>query len=83
MCLAIPGKIIDIQESDDPLFRKGSVSISGVTREVNLSMVPEVVVGNYVLVHVGVAINAIDEKEAEETLRILKEAGAIDDDQAP
>jgi hydrogenase expression/formation protein HypC len=83
MCLAIPGKIIEIAESDDPIFRKGDVSIGGVMREVNLSMVPDAAVGDYVLVHVGVAINAIDEEEARETLKILKEAGAIGDDQAP
>ena len=83
MCLAIPGKIIKIAESDDPLFRKGDVSIGGVTREVNLSMVPDAKLGDYVLVHVGVAINSIDEDEAQLTLKILKEAGALGDDQAP
>ncbi len=83
MCLAIPGKILRVEETDDPIFRKGNVSIGGVTREVNLSMVPDAVIGDYVLVHVGVAINTIDEEEAQLTLKILKEAGALGDDQTP
>ena len=55
MCLAIPGKLIQINETEDPVFRSGIVSFGGVNKEVNLSMIPEVNLGDYVLVHVGIA----------------------------
>ena len=51
MCLAVPGKIVSVNETD-PLFRLGVVDFGGVTREVNLACVPEAVPGDYVIVHV-------------------------------
>jgi hydrogenase expression/formation protein HypC len=77
MCLAVPGKVLDIR-GDDPLLRSGRVSFSGVIKEVSLTCAPEARVGDYVLVHVGVAISVIDEKEAEETFRYLKAMGELD-----
>lgn len=77
MCLAIPGKIVKVQYNEDILFRSGTVSISGIKREVNLSMVPEAQLGDYVLIHVGVAISKIDEDEAQKTLELLKESGEL------
>lgn len=77
MCLAVPGKILDIQ-GDDPFLRTGRVSFNGVIKHVSLTCAPEAKVGDYVLVHVGVAISVIDEKEAEETFRYLKEMGDLD-----
>lgn len=72
MCLAIPGKIISINTvSEDQIFRNGKVSFGGISKEVNLSMVPEAVIGDYVLVHVGVAISRIDEDEAQKTFEYL------------
>lgn len=73
MCLAIPGKIISIssEEGADAVFRQGKVSFGGITKEVNLCMVPEATVGDYVLVHVGVAISRIDEEEAQKTFEYL------------
>ena len=62
MCLAIPGRVLQIEGVD--LFRTGRVSFGGIVREVNLSPVPEAEVGSYVLVHVGMAISLIDEEEA-------------------
>ena len=62
MCLAIPGKIIAITDQLDETFRKGKVSFGGIMKEVSLYMVPEAQVGDYVLVHVGVAINVVDEE---------------------
>jgi hydrogenase expression/formation protein HypC len=53
MCLAIPGKLISVEESTDVLFKSGKVSFEGVIRGVNLAAVPEAEVGQYVLVHVG------------------------------
>ena len=73
MCLAIPGKIISIDKANgsDAVFRQGKVSFGGIIKEVNLCMVPEAVVGDYVLVHVGVAISHIDEEEAQKTFEYL------------
>lgn len=63
MCLAIPGKIISINTAADTSFRMGKVSFGGIIKEVNLYMLPDAVVNDYVLVHVGVAISRIDEEE--------------------
>jgi len=71
MCLAIPGKIIKIDEELDELFRIAKVSFDGIIKDVSLVMVPEAKIGDYVLVHVGSAISIIDEKEARETMDIL------------
>lgn len=78
MCLAIPGKIIDISEQEIAAFRTAKVNFDGIIKDVNLSLVPEAEVGNYVLVHVGLALNTIDEDEAMKTLQLLKEMGEID-----
>ena len=58
---------------EDDMFRMARVSFDGVTRNVNLAMVPEAMVDDFVLVHVGVAIQTIDEEEAQKTLALLKE----------
>jgi len=79
MCLAIPGKIIKIEPSVDEVFRLGMVSFDGILREVNLSMVPEAGIGDYVLVHVGVALQVVDEEEAKKTLEYLKEIEELND----
>ena len=73
MCLAIPGKVISIEEGPDEIFRIGLVSFDGINREVNLAMVPEVKVNDYVLVHVGVAIQTLDEEEAMKTMEYMRE----------
>jgi len=72
MCLAVPGKIISIDNELDDIFRIAKVSFDGVVKEVNLAMLPEAKLGDYVLVHVGSAISIVDEKEALFTLDILK-----------
>ncbi len=79
MCLAIPGKITAIEPSEDPMFRIGKVSFDGVLREVNLAMVPEASVDDYVLVHVGIALQVIDEEEAEKTLACFRELDELND----
>ena len=79
MCLAIPGKIISIDSQQEEVFRNGKVSFGGIIRQVNLSMVPDVKEGEYVLVHVGVAITKVDEKEAMQTLEYLKQMGEMDE----
>lgn len=80
MCLAVPGKIISIKSEGNPLFKAGKVSFDGVLREVNLAAVPEAKVGNYVLVHVGMALNVIDEEEAKKTLEYLKEIDELNNE---
>jgi hydrogenase expression/formation protein HypC len=77
MCLAIPGKILSITNQLDETFRIGKVSFGGITKEVNLCMVPEANLGDYVLVHVGVAISVVDEAEAQVTFDYLKQIGDL------
>ena len=72
MCLAVPGKIVSI-EGDDPVLRCGRVDFSGVVKQINLAYVPEAKVGDYVLVHVGFAINTIDEEEARQVFAYLRQ----------
>lgn len=79
MCLAIPGKVVELQSADDRINRPGKVSFGGILREVNFCFLPDVEVEDYVLVHVGVALSKVDEEEALETLRYLKEMGELDE----
>lgn len=77
MCLAIPGKIVSISSQLDATFRSGKVSFGGILKDVNLCMVPEAQTGDYVLVHVGVAISVVDEEEAQKTFSYLKQMGEV------
>ncbi len=79
MCIAINGKIKAITVQMDDTFRMAKVSFSGIMKEVNLSMVPEAKVGDYVLVHVGVAISVVDEKEAKLTFEYIKQIGELEE----
>ena len=79
MCLAIPGRVVSVS-GDDPLLRTGKIDFGGVLKEASLAYVPDVGVGDYVIVHVGFAISRMDEAEALETLRILKEMGDLADE---
>ncbi len=79
MCLSIPGKLIEIVAELDPTFRIGKVDFDGIKKEVNLAMVPEAKINDYVLVHVGAAISIIDEKEAKETFDLIKKMGEMED----
>lgn len=69
MCLAVPGKIIEIYEKAGLLM--GKIDFGGVTREACLAYVPEAKVGDYTIIHVGFALNLLDESEALETLRLF------------
>jgi hydrogenase expression/formation protein HypC len=73
MCLAIPGKITEIDEVAG--LRVGRVQFGGISRQTHLDFVPEVQAGDYVLVHVGFAISKVDAEEAERTLQLLGEMG--------
>jgi hydrogenase expression/formation protein HypC len=71
MCLAIPGKVVQTYQEHDVLM--GKVDFSGVTKRVCLAHVPTVTVGDYVLVHVGFALQSIDEAEAQKVFEFLRE----------
>ena len=71
MCLAVPGKILDIYEANGLLM--GKVDFGGVIREACLAYVPDAKVGDYTIIHVGFALNLIDEEEAQGTLALLDE----------
>jgi hydrogenase expression/formation protein HypC len=75
MCLAIPGKILNIT-GEDSLLRVGKISFAGVVKEVSLAYVPEAEVGQYAIVHVGFAIAIVDESEAQKTLDYLEQMQA-------
>ncbi len=76
MCLAVPGKLVSIS-GEDPFQRTGKVSFGGVLKDVSLACLPEAQVGDYVIVHVGMAISLLNEAEATETFRYLQEIEAL------
>ncbi len=76
MCLAIPGKILEIQEIGE--MRAARVQFGGIVRQVSLVFVPEAGLGDYVMVHVGFAISQVDSVEAERTYKLLEEMGALE-----
>lgn len=76
MCLAVPGKIVSIDESN-PDLRMAKANFGGVLKDVCIQWLTDINVGDYVLVHVGFALNKIDEQDAEETLKILREMGDL------
>lgn len=80
MCLAIPGKVVDIAQENG--LRMGRVDFGGVIKRVCLDYVPEVEIGDYTIVHVGFALSKIDEDEALKTLEMLSQMGALDEELA-
>jgi hydrogenase expression/formation protein HypC len=78
MCLGIPGKIIEIYEQAG--LKMGRVDFGGVVKEACLAYVPQAQVGNYTIVHVGFALNVIDEEEAQKTLELFEQIGALDEE---
>ena len=79
MCLAVPGRVLNV-EGADPAFRQGSVDFCGVRKTVNLVYTPDVVAGDFVLVHVGFAISRIDKEEAARTFKYLQDIGALEEE---
>lgn len=82
MCLAVPGKILEIN-GDDPTFRSGRVSFGGIVKTVSLACVPDAEVDDYVLVHVGMALSKVDEEEAKEVFSYLKQMGDLEELEEP
>lgn len=77
MCLAIPGKIVEMVDAENQIAK---VDVGGVRRNVNIGMLDNISVGDYVLIHVGFAMSKVDEKEAEETLRLLQDLGSYEEE---
>ena len=78
MCLAIPARVVEVFPEDDGVVF-GRVDFGGVSKQVCLDHVRDVVPGEYVLVHVGFALQKIDELEAQRTFALLAELGALDE----
>lgn len=78
MCLAVPGKLVEIT-GDDPAWRTGKVDFGGIRKEVSLACVPDAAPGDYLLVHVGVAIGTVDEEEAGKIFDYLRRMNELDE----
>jgi hydrogenase expression/formation protein HypC len=78
MCLAVPGKILEIEERD--LTRMARVDFGGVVKDVCLEYLPDIEVGDYAIVHVGFAIQRLDEASAQETLTLFEGLGIMDEE---
>lgn len=73
MCLAIPAQVVELREGDNAV-----VDLAGVRKEISLALVDNVAVGDYVIVHVGYALNKLDPEEAAKTLALFSELGQLD-----
>ena len=73
MCLAIPARVVEIQENDLAI-----VDLGGVRKDISLALVEDVAVGDYVIVHVGYALTRLDPEEAAKTLALMAEAGLME-----
>ncbi|TCT18039.1 HypC/HybG/HupF family hydrogenase formation chaperone [Thiobaca trueperi] len=78
MCLAIPARITHI----DPATETAEVELGGISKQISLALIDDAAVGDYVLVHVGYALNKLSAEEAEETLRLIREMGMLLDGDA-
>ena len=78
MCLAIPAQVVELRPDDNAL-----VDLAGVRKEISLALVEGVAVGDYVIVHVGYALNKLDPDEAEKTLKLFAELGQLPDSGEP
>ena len=81
MCLGVPGKIISIHEENG--LHMCRVDFGGVVREACIEAIPEAKIGDYTIVHAGFALNLLSEQEANETLTLLREIAALDDELGP
>ena len=82
MCLAVPGKVISIDKSN-PDLNMAKVDFSGIVKEICVQLLPDVHEGDYILAHVGMALNILDENEALETLSLIRELGEFQENQYP
>jgi hydrogenase expression/formation protein HypC len=75
MCLAIPAQVVELRDGDNAV-----VDLAGVRKEISLALVENVEIGDYVIVHVGYALNKLDPEEAAKTLALFAEIGQLGDD---
>ena len=75
MCLAIPAQVVELRDGDNAV-----VDLAGVRKEISLALVDNVAIGDYVIVHVGYALNKLDPDEAAKTLALFAEIGQLGDD---
>lgn len=75
MCLAIPAQVVELRDGDNAV-----VHLAGVRKEISLALVENVQIGDYVIVHVGYALNKLDPEEAAKTLALFAEIGQLGDD---
>lgn len=78
MCLAVPGRVVDVHEVD--FTRMAEVDFGGIRKEVCLQYLPDAAVGDYVIVHVGFAIQRLDEQSALETLAHFESLGTLEEE---
>ena len=78
MCLAVPGKVVEVYEANGT--KMGKVNFDGITKEVCLAYLPDIQPGDYTIVHVGFAISKIDEKSALETLQVFRDMGILEEE---
>lgn len=76
MCLAVPGKVTEVYDTD--VTRMAKVDFGGIVKEVSVAFVPDIDVGEYTIVHVGFALQRLDEESALETLRVFESLGELD-----
>jgi len=81
MCLAVPGKIVELDQSSG--MRMGKADFGGVIREICLEALAEAAIGEYVIVHAGFALNRLSEEEAQETLKLLSELADVNEEVGP
>lgn len=79
MCLGVPGRILDLEEGD---LRMGRIAFGDVVKQISLALVPEAQVGEFVMVHAGMALEIIDEEAAGKIFRILEELRISQEDEA-
>ena len=77
MCLAVPGKIVDVWEEHGT--RMATVDFDGIRKEICLAYLPDAELGDYAIVHVGFAISKVDEESARETLQMFRDLGILDE----
>ena len=77
MCLAVPGKIVDVWEEQGT--RMATVDFDGIRKEICLAYLPDAELGDYAIVHVGFAISKVDEASARETLQMFRDLGILDE----
>jgi hydrogenase expression/formation protein HypC len=82
MCLGVPGRVESIEENALGMTM-GKVNFGGISKDICLAYVPEVQIGEYVVVHVGFALNKISEEEAREVFKLLREMGELQELELP